>query len=62
MIEFVPRSDPQVRRLLVNREDVFQDYTEAKFASAFEEFFETEDVAHILDSERVLYMMRKKST
>jgi hypothetical protein len=48
--------------LLVNREDVFQDYTEAKFASAFEEFFETEDVAHILDSERVLYMMRKKST
>ena len=62
VIEFVPRSDPQVRRLLVNREDVFQDYTEAKFASAFEEFFETEDVAHILDSERVLYMMRKKST
>jgi ribosomal protein L11 methylase PrmA len=33
VVEFVPKSDPQVRRLLALREDVFRDYSEATFAS-----------------------------
>ena len=31
MIEFVPKSDPTVQRMLALREDIFTDYDEAAF-------------------------------
>jgi len=34
VVEFVPKSDPMVRRMLQLREDVFDDYTEDAFLSA----------------------------
>ena len=36
VIEWVPKEDPMVRRLLATREDVFPDYTESGFRAAFE--------------------------
>jgi hypothetical protein len=36
IIEWVPKSDPQVQRLLSAREDVFVQYTEEAFRAAFE--------------------------
>ena len=35
LVEFVPREDPMVERLLRDREDVFDDYTRAGFEAAF---------------------------
>ncbi len=36
LIEWVPKEDPMVRRLLATREDIFPDYTEDGFRAAFE--------------------------
>lgn len=58
IIEFVPKSDSQVQRLLRNRPDIFPGYTKEAFEDAFRRRF-TIDAAHpVLESERTLYLMR----
>ncbi len=59
VIEFVPKSDQQVQRLLASREDIFEDYTQRSFEAAFSEKFSIERQDKIADSERILYMMRR---
>ncbi|TSC63115.1 MAG: hypothetical protein G01um101448_100 [Parcubacteria group bacterium Gr01-1014_48] len=60
IIEFVPKNDSQVKRLLRTREDIFPAYTEKDFRDSFGEFFVIEQERHIDGTERVLYLMRKK--
>ena len=60
IIEFVPKHDSQVSRLLVTREDIFDDYREDVFRSAFEVYFDIEDRREIADTDRVLYLMRAR--
>jgi hypothetical protein len=57
VIEFVPKSDEQVRRLLASREDIFPDYTREGFEAAFGEKFRIAEAAQVRDSERRLYLM-----
>lgn len=59
IIEFVPKSDSQVQRLLTSREDIFEDYTQKHFESEFGEYFSLQDQAAIEDSERTLYLMQR---
>ncbi len=61
VIEFVPKEDSQVQRLLQGREDVFVDYTRPAFDAAFGRYFNTIEAAPIQDGGRVLYLMEKKS-
>lgn len=61
LIEFVPKSDSQVRRMLATREDVFADYAPEAFESAFRPHFRTTDRIAIRDSERTLYRMERVS-
>jgi len=60
VIEFVPKSDSQVQRLLATREDIFCDYTQQVFESEFGKHFTMERSYKIKDSERTLYLMRKR--
>lgn len=60
IIEFVPKSDSQVKRLLANRTDIFTDYSHAGFESAFSSYFDIEKQEQIRESERTLYLMRRK--
>jgi len=60
IVEFVPKSDSQVQRLLATREDVFPDYTRDGFEHAFAECFETRDRSAIQGSERILYLMTRR--
>jgi len=62
VIEFVPKSDSQVQRLLSTREDVFPDYQRDGFERAFSGHFEIMDARPVKDSERTMYLMRRKST
>ena len=57
VIEFVPKSDSQVQRLLANREDIFHNYNKQHFETAFEQYFKIRDCTPISSSERVLYLM-----
>lgn len=58
LIEFVPKSDSQVERLLRTREDVFPDYHQQGFEDAFTQVFEIARSEPVADSERRLYLMR----
>lgn len=61
LVEFVPKTDTQVKRLLVVREDVFEDYTVEGFERAFGGSFEIDRRIPLAGSERTLYFMTSKS-
>ena len=60
IIEFVPKSDSQVIRLLETRDDIFPDYTEAGFELAFGEYFIVKKKEIVTGSGRYLYLMHSK--
>jgi len=59
IIEFVPKSDSQVQRLLRTREDVFPEYDAEHFETAFRRCFEIVESRRIRGTERDLYLMRR---
>jgi len=59
IIEFIPKSDSQVLRLLSTREDIFPDYTQQVFESEFKKYFLIQNSIRIRDSKRTLYLMQK---
>lgn len=61
ILEFVPKSDSQVERLLTTREDVFADYTRAGFEAAFGARFDLVQAEPIEGSERILYLLRRRT-
>ena len=59
IIEFVPKSDSQVQRLLATRDDIFPHYTQTGFEQAFNTRFTILKSMAIPGSERTLYLMQK---
>ncbi len=59
VVEFIPKPDSQVQRLLASREDIFSDYTREGFEQAFSKKFCLRDVREIEGSQRILYLMEK---
>jgi hypothetical protein len=60
IIEFVPKSDSQVQRLLITREDVFPSYHQEGFEKSFGKFFNILEKKDIGGSERTLYLLGRK--
>jgi len=60
IIEFVPKSDSQVQRLLASRTDIFTDYHRDGFGTAFSQFFSIVETCTVQDSERTLYLMKSR--
>ena len=60
IIEFVPKSDSQVKRLLLTRDDIFENYDVKNFEIEFSKFFKIINSKKILDSERTIYIMENK--
>lgn len=58
IIEFVPKSDSQVKKMLLTRKDIFPDYHQDGFESAFKGYFSTERIEKVGQSGRMLYLMR----
>jgi len=57
IVEFVPKDDSQVQRLLATRSDIFPHYTRQSFEAVFSRFFTIRETAQIEDSKRILYLM-----
>ncbi len=57
IVEFVPKSDSQVQRLLRDRPDIFPDYTREGFEAAFRTCFRIQRAIPVSESERTLYLM-----
>lgn len=60
IIEFVPKEDSQVQRLLASRKDIFANYHEEGFEAAFSQFYEVLRTESLNDSERKLYLLKAK--
>jgi len=60
IVEFVPKADRMVQKLLANREDVFGEYTVEVFEKEFEVYFEVLEIRETDNSQRVIYLMKKK--
>lgn len=61
IIEFVPKNDSQVEKLLMTRKDIFNNYTENDFEEVFKNYYEIIEKKQINDSKRTLYLMRIKN-
>jgi hypothetical protein len=60
VVEFVPKEDPMVRRLLATRRDVFPDYSLDGFRAAAGARFEVVSETAIEESPRVLFLLRRR--
>ncbi len=60
IVEFVPKSDSQVQKLLRSRADIFPSYTREGFERAFGRFFEIHQAVPLRESERWLYLLEKR--
>lgn len=60
IVEFVPKSDSQVQRLLASRDDIFPGYQQDSFEVTFQSGFDIIRSARVPDSERTLYLMRRR--
>jgi hypothetical protein len=61
IVEFVPKSDPRVAAMLANRRDVFADYSLDGLRTAFAADWELVDEQPIEDSERVLFLLTRRT-
>jgi ribosomal protein L11 methylase PrmA len=62
VIEFVPKSDSQVQRLLRTREDIFTHYDQEFFEKEFVKFFDIAKSIKVSNSKRFLYLMHKRNS
>lgn len=60
IIEFVPKADSQVQKLLASRKDIFPTYMREGFEAAFKEKFVIHEAVEVREAERVLYLMEPK--
>jgi hypothetical protein len=44
IIEFIPKSDTQIKKMLSTREDIFSNYTQQYFEKAFSNYFTIEKI------------------
>ena len=60
IIEFVPKSDSQVKKLLQSREDIFDEYTLEDFERVFQTRFTIHKKVKINEAERHLFLMERR--
>jgi len=60
IVEFVPKEDPMVGRMLASRRDIFADYTRNGFERAFEARYRILERQPIQDSTRMLYRLERR--
>ncbi len=60
IVEFVPKSDSQVRRLLASRADIFPSYTKQDFESEMGKIFHLREAVPLEGTERTLYLLESR--
>ncbi|CAN5148914.1 nodulation protein NoeA [soil metagenome] len=59
LVEFVPKEDSQVKRLLSTRSDIFPSYTKEGFEEALKPYWEVISCEKVADSKRYLYLFKR---
>lgn len=58
IIEFIPKTDSQVQRMLASREDIFPNYDQEHFEQEFSRFYTIKKRSEVEGSQRSLYLMQ----
>lgn len=58
IIEFVPKDDSQIEKMLKTRDDIFDSYDKKNFEGCFSKYFDILKKNNISKSKRVIYLMR----
>lgn len=61
VIEFIPKEDSKVQELLLNRKDIFTNYTLENFLRQFENYFSIEETIPVTGSLRKIFLMKTKA-
>lgn len=59
IIEFVPKKDSQVKKLLTSRKDIFTDYSQENFEKIFEKYYDLISKRKVQNSLRTIYLYKK---
>ncbi len=60
VVEFVPKDDSQVQRLLASREDIFDHYNADELVEALSVYFDLRETRPVKESKRTLYLLENK--
>ena len=60
LIEFIPKTDPQVKRLLTFRRDIFNEYSEETFMASFSKYFTVTKKINLSHHGRSLFAMHQR--
>lgn len=60
VLEFVPKEDSQVQKLLSTRKDIFPEYSESNLKKTFAEHYKLIKEAKIQGTKRTLYLFKRK--
>jgi hypothetical protein len=61
IIEFVPKEDSQVKRLLSSRDDIFDTYHKEGFLHAFLQDFDLQEEIRVEGTERTVFWFSRKN-
>ncbi|MDO8549847.1 MAG: SAM-dependent methyltransferase [Ignavibacteria bacterium] len=61
IIEFVPKRDPMVKKLLLHRKDIFENYTVESFENEFLKYFSLIDRKNVSGTDRIIYLMKNNN-
>ncbi|MCJ7554256.1 MAG: MGMT family protein [Ignavibacteriaceae bacterium] len=59
IIEFIPKNDPMVKKLLLHRKDIFEDYSVEIFEKEFLKYFSIIEYKKVSGTGRIIYLMKK---
>lgn len=62
IVEFVPKNDDMVRKMLSTREDIFSEYSKEGFEDAFGKHFNIVRSRDLTNSSRTIYLMERHGT
>lgn len=60
IIEFIPKQDLQVQKLLANRVDIFSEYDQESFENTFTSYFQILQKSPLPESQRCIYLMESR--
>lgn len=60
IVEFVPKEDSQVQKLLFSRKNIFPNYNQSSFESVFGQHFDLLDSVKVKNSKRTIYLFKAK--
>lgn len=60
IVEFIPKDDSQIKKMLASRADIFDDMNRGDFERIFGKYFDISDTSSLPESGRLLYLLKRK--